>query len=189
MVRSVESVHHPAPMADTSEQLLRVFIDQAPVPIAMLDREMRYVAASRRWCSDYRFGEKNIRGLSHYELFPDMPERWRDIHQRALNGEIISCDEDRFERADGEIQWLRWELRPWYSTSGQGGFTIFAEDISKRIRDREQILRRNAELEQRMSERNAQLEENAARLRAALDEVDGLRQELRERTIRKPRAG
>ena len=127
-------------MADTSEELLRVFTDQAPVAIAMLDRDMRYVAASRRWLSDYVFIDKNIRGLSHYEVFPDIPERWRDIHQRALNGEIISCDEDRFDRAHGGAQWLRWEVRPWYSNVGLGGFTILAEDITRRIRDRERVL-------------------------------------------------
>jgi PAS domain S-box-containing protein len=163
MACSFDLPHHPAPMTDTSAQLLRVLIDQAPVAIAMLDREMRYIAASRRWISHYRFGTKNIRGLSHYELFPDMPERWRDIHQRALNGEIIFCDEDRFDRADGEVQWQRWEVRPWYASGAQGGFTIFTEDITQRVRDREQLLALNAE-----------------QLRAALAEAEGLRGQLRE---------
>lgn len=162
-------------MADNSEALLRVFIDQASVPIAMLDREMRYVAASRRWLSDYGLGGRSIRGLSHYDLFPDIPERWRDIHQRALNGEIVSCDEDRFDRADGKTEWQRWEVRPWYTSEGQGGFTIFSEDITARIREREHVVTLNAQLQQRLSECSAQLEDNAARLQAALQELDALR--------------
>src|SRR6187200_3247750 len=88
-------------MNGDSEELLRLFIDQAPVPIAMFDREMRYIAASRRWVNDYGFGKKKWRGVSHYELFPDIPDRWREIHQRALNGEVVAASEDRFDRADG----------------------------------------------------------------------------------------
>lgn len=161
-----DRVHDPNLMADNSEELLRVFVDQAPVAIAMLDRDLRYVAASCRWRSDYAFVSKNIRGLSHYDLFPDMPERWREMHQRALNGEIISCDEDRFDRADGGVQWLRSEVRPWYANGGQGGFTIFAEDITRRIRERETSRQLNADLE--------------SRLQQAVAEAERLRRELRE---------
>jgi len=84
-------------MQGDSEALLRVFIDQAPVPIAMFDMDMRYIAASRRWVGDYHLDERSWRGVSHYEVFPDLPERWRLIHRRALDGEVISSSEDRFE--------------------------------------------------------------------------------------------
>src|SRR5688572_758764 len=77
-------------MQGDSEELLRSFIDQAPVPIAMFDREMRYIAASRRWVSDYGFNDKSWRGASHYEMFPDLPSRWLAIHRRALYGEACS---------------------------------------------------------------------------------------------------
>ena len=178
-------------ITDNSEDLLRVFIDQAPVAIAMLDMDMRYLAASRRWLSDYGFSDRDIRGLSHYELFPDIPERWLEIHQRALAGEIIACDEDRFERADGAVQWLRWEVRPWYRSEVQGGVIIFAVDITKRKRAEEEhqrdqlrVVQMNAELEQRVLERTAQLEDNVAKLWRALDDADRLRKELREQAIR-----
>ena len=47
-------------MQENSEELLRLFIDQAPVQIAMFDREMHYIAASRRWVTDYGFGETEM---------------------------------------------------------------------------------------------------------------------------------
>jgi len=127
---------------DDSEKLLQLFIDQAPVAIAMFDKEMRYIASSRRWLSDYGLGNQNLYGVSHYDVFPDIPERWREVHRRGLAGEVITSNDDSFVRADGRTQWLRWEVRPWYSKAGLGGIIIFAEDITeqKQAEDRLRVI-------------------------------------------------
>jgi diguanylate cyclase (GGDEF)-like protein/PAS domain S-box-containing protein len=176
-------------MQEDSAELLRLFIDQAPVPIAMFDREMLYIAASRRWVTDYGFGEGKWRGVSHYELFPEIPDRWRAIHQRAQRGEVVAAGEDRFDRADGTVQFLRWEVRPWYRDEVQGGVIIFAEDITERKRSEADIRRINIELEQRVHARTAELEEMVDRLQTALIEAESLRRELREQAIRDPLTG
>ncbi len=114
-----------------SENRLRLFIDHAPAALAMFDREMRYLAASREWFADHRMPEQDLRGRLHYDVFHDIPERWRDIHRRALAGEVLRCEADRVERADGTVQWFRWEVRPWHLASGEvGGILIFSDDIS-----------------------------------------------------------
>lgn len=176
-------------MQEDSAELLRVFIDQAPVPIAMFDCGMLYIAASRRWLTDYGFGERKWRGVSHYELFPEIPDRWRAIHQRALKGEVIAASEDRFDRADGTVQFLRWEVRPWYREEVQGGVIIFTEDVTERKRTEAAIREINLELEQRVHARTAELEEMVDKLQASLIEAESLRQELREQAIRDPLTG
>jgi PAS domain S-box-containing protein len=127
-----------------SEEHLRLFIAHAPVAIAMFDRQMRYVAASRRWLRDYGLGNRDLCGQSHYEVFPDLPDRWRTIHRQGLTGEVITATADRFDRADGTVQWLHWEVQPWYDTTGQGGIIIFTEDISQH-KLAEQTLRESEE--------------------------------------------
>ena len=115
-----------------SERLQRLFIDHAPAALAMFDREMRYLAVSHRWITDYDLGdERAILGRSHYEVFPEIPQRWKEIHQRALGGEVLTADEDEFVRLDGTTQWLRWEVRPWTDAENEiGGIVVFSEDIT-----------------------------------------------------------
>ena len=122
-----------------SEERLRLFIENAPAGIAMFDREMRYAAASRRWRQDYGIAEDFI-GRCHYDLFPDIPQRWREAHQRALAGERVFAERDRFDRADGTSQWLKWEIYPWHTATGEiAGIMIAAEDITEVVRAEEKL--------------------------------------------------
>ncbi|MBP6058429.1 MAG: PAS domain S-box protein [Nitrosomonas sp.] len=140
-----------------SKEQLKLFIEYAPASLAMLDQQMCYLAFSQRWRSDYSLGDCNLLGLCHYDIFPEIGEAWKAIHLRCLAGEVIRADEDRFERADGRVQWLRWEVRPWYLASGTiGGMVIFSEDITHQ-KQTEKTLQLNADLEKRITERTAEL--------------------------------
>jgi diguanylate cyclase (GGDEF)-like protein/PAS domain S-box-containing protein len=124
-----------------SKELLELFIAHAPAAIAMFDRNMCYLAASRRWLDDYGLAGYEIIGRSHYEFATDIPERWKDAHRRGLEGEGSKCDEDPFERPDGTVRWSRWEVVPWREGDGSiGGIILFAEDIT-RHRETDQRLR------------------------------------------------
>jgi diguanylate cyclase (GGDEF)-like protein/PAS domain S-box-containing protein len=128
----VERKRVEAALTETSSRL-QLLIDHAPASIAMFDPQMRYLAASRRWQTDFGLGDAALVGRSHYDIFPEIPARWRDIHARCLQGEIISADEDGFRRADGSMQWLKWDVRPWRTAAQEiGGIVIFSEDITKR---------------------------------------------------------
>ncbi len=117
-----------------------IFLENAPVAAAMFDRDMRYIAASRRWLDDYGLPD-DVTGKCHYDLLP-IPERWKQIHRRVLRGATLSEKEDRFDRRDGSVQWVRWEARPWYSSdSNIGGIIIFADDVTKHVQAREELIK------------------------------------------------
>jgi signal transduction histidine kinase len=62
-----------------------------------------------------------------------MPEGWKEVHRRCLEGETLRAEEDRWDRKDGTTTWVRWDIHPWRTSSGIiGGILIFVEDITHR---------------------------------------------------------
>jgi PAS domain S-box-containing protein len=125
-----------------SEERTRLFAEHAPASVAMFDRGMRYLVASRQWQIDYQLEDQAIIGRSYYDVFPNTPERWREIHRRCLAGAVEKAEADLLERADGTQQWLRWETRPWFdSERGIGGIVMFTQDITQRKQLEESLSR------------------------------------------------
>jgi len=136
-------------------ELLQLFIEHAPAALAMFDRDMRYLAVSLRWKSDYGLGDADIIGRSHYEIFPELPNRWKEVHRRGMKGEAVRGVEECFERMDGSIQWLHWEMLPWRDADGAvGGIVIFSEDITDRVRIEEELRNEKRRLAKRIMELN-----------------------------------
>ena len=67
-------------LLQSREELLKIFVKSVPAGVAMLDRDMRYLQVSDRWCADYSVDSSQVLGRSHYELFPDIPPRWKEMH-------------------------------------------------------------------------------------------------------------
>ncbi|MGA3081332.1 MAG: EAL domain-containing protein [Terracidiphilus sp.] len=122
-----------------SKELLQLFIEHAPAALAMFDREMRYMAVSRRWLENASLTGREVIGRCHYEVHA-VPQRWKDAHRRSLAGETVRAEEDRYERADGSVRWLRWEVRPWRTGDGDlGGIIMFSEDITQQKQAEERL--------------------------------------------------
>ncbi|MGC1246278.1 MAG: PAS domain S-box protein, partial [Spirulinaceae cyanobacterium] len=126
---------------EQERQQLREIITQAPVAMAMLDTQMRYIAYSNKLLQDYNLGDADLRGRSHYEVFPDLLESWKEDLQKVLKGESISYPEDIWQRADGSVLYLRSALHPWYTPDGSiGGVVIVSHQINELVEARETAL-------------------------------------------------
>ncbi|MDJ1173076.1 PAS domain S-box protein [Roseofilum capinflatum] len=122
------------------EELLKLTIRHSPGAIALFDRQMRYIYVSEQWLKLYNIPEAHIIGKSHYEVFPDIPQRWKDIHQQCLAGQIKECAEDPFYRADGSLDWVNWQIHPWYTpTQAIGGIIMFTQVLTGYKKTTEQL--------------------------------------------------
>lgn len=116
-----------------SRDLMQYIIEHNRSAIAIHDKDLKYIYVSQKYLEEYNVKDNNIIGKHHYEVFPDLPQKWREVHQKALKGEVISAEEDLYEREDGSVEWTRWECRPWYDQNKEiGGIIVYTEVITER---------------------------------------------------------
>ena len=140
--RTEEALRH-------SHALMSFVIEHTRSAIAVHDRDLKYVYVSQRYLHEYGVKEADVIGRHHYDVFPDLPQKWRDVHQRALAGEIVSAEDDPYVREDGTVDWTRWECRPWYEANGSiGGIIVYTEVITARKRAEEEVRTNRAILQQ-----------------------------------------
>jgi rsbT co-antagonist protein RsbR len=131
------------------EDLLTFVIKYNPNAIAVLDNNLHFMLASDRFREDYGVTDQKIIGRHHYDVFPEIPQVWRDIHARCLAGAHEFSEDDSFVREDGSVTYNRWDCRPWYNAQGEiGGLTLFTEVTTERKQAEQQLRLAQAALDQ-----------------------------------------
>ena len=114
-------------------------LKHAPLGIAIFDSQMRYLAASRQYLTDQRLPpDLPLIGRRHYDIFPEIPQKWRDLHTRVLTeGVELRHDGDPYVDRDGRTEWIRWSMAPWRTDSGEiGGLVLYTEVVTAGIHAR-----------------------------------------------------
>jgi PAS domain S-box-containing protein len=133
---------------EKSRAQLVTFIQQAPVSIAMFDRNMDYLAVSGRWVTKFGLDYVNLIGMNHYAIFPDVMTQWKTAHEQAIAGTTFEKKEDLLV-IDGSKVWLRWNALPWRDGDDKiGGTIFFVEDITNTKMLENEIIERRIEMEQ-----------------------------------------
>ncbi|HEY3312014.1 MAG TPA: diguanylate cyclase [Anaerolineales bacterium] len=130
----------------TNEQIMKLFVENAPAAIAMFDKDMRYMVASQRYKEEYGLGDQDLIGRSHYEVFPEISEHWKEIHRRCLAGAVEKMEDDPFQRPDGSLDYVRWEIRPWFSNGSEVGGIILISEVTTQRKFAEQALKKSETL-------------------------------------------
>jgi len=135
VLRDVTESHRAAHALARQRQEFLHLMQASPVGIAKLDRNMRYLAVNQSFRDGFRVVDQNLLGCSHCEVFPDIPQHWRDLYQRGLTGEILSGENEQFVRADGSVGTVSWHVFPWFDESDQIGGLVLLTDLSRMRRD------------------------------------------------------
>jgi rsbT co-antagonist protein RsbR len=131
----------------TSQEHIRLFLAHTPISIAMFDHGMRFILISQGWLDGYNLSDRNLIGHTLYEIFPDLPERWKEIHRRCLAGATESAEEDPYPRADGSIQYMTWNICPWYHAPHEiGGIIMVTQDVTQRKLAQDTLRERETQL-------------------------------------------
>ncbi|MDG2532832.1 PAS domain S-box protein [Sphingomonas sp. HITSZ_GF] len=136
-----DKLHLAAKRLEISRRHLTNMARDSSTAIAILDRDMRYIAASKRYLADFRLPEGfQIEGCSHFELFPTiLPER-HEVYRRVLDGEQLSGNGQVVRHADGEVDYIRWNHRPWYDEDDRiAGIVLSSEIVTAELEARRKL--------------------------------------------------
>lgn len=112
------------------DRQLRDLVAHLPTAVAMLDTRLCYLAASESWLSMHHLATSALLGSA----CDDDRGRWAEVHARALRGEVQRSDAEPWTDPAGERRWIRWDARPWRTTSGElGGLVLSREDVTAEV--------------------------------------------------------
>jgi PAS domain S-box-containing protein len=121
---------------------LAAFVKHTPAAVAMLDRDLVYLAVSDRWMQEFKLQDSEVIGRSHFELFAgtitDDYYLWKE---KVLQGEVIGRQEEKVAVPGvDEPQYLSWEMRPWYLYDGGiGGMMVLTQNVTGMVKRREEL--------------------------------------------------
>ena len=122
----------PTPVQQENINHYKPLIEEAPVTIAMFNTGMQFIAVSKSWIAEYNLQNINFVGKTIYEILPDTKRQCEKLHLHCLKGNIYQCDGLSLKKNNGTRCWLKWNIYPWFTLSGEiGGLCIHTEDISK----------------------------------------------------------
>jgi len=142
MARDITERKRAEQAVQREREQFRQIIHHAPVAMALLDRDLRYLAHSARWLRYLGLVPGvSIIGREFYAVSPNLPVRYRAVLERALAGEVVTDPEDAIERGDGTRIYVRWALHPWRGPEGTiDGVVASAQSVDVLVRARQEAL-------------------------------------------------
>ncbi len=122
----------PTDPTEPTERTLRELVGRSPNPMALFDRDSRYLAASRSWEKDWAGSSGLLVGRLHAEAHPELSTHILDAHARVLAGESVTSDGDVVVTPNGVARLGRWSAVPWRraNESDPAGLVASIQDLS-----------------------------------------------------------
>jgi len=123
------------------EPIYQIIVN-APYAVALLNEQLHYVVASRKWIDNFKL-EDPLSGKSLEDLFPMMGPEWMLVYQDALNGNIRKGEADHVISLDGSLQWVRWEVQPYFNNEAKViGLMLYWETLTQQIEQNDALKRK-----------------------------------------------
>lgn len=158
-----------------SRAVLSAFVEHAPAAVAMLDKELNFIAVSNKWLEHHQLTGQKVIGVSYYELFTNADDETRERHKIVLKGSIERKEEDIYKLPGTiEDEYITWEMRPWHQIDGTiGGIMVFTQNITSIIKQREELKVAKLQAEQASGTKSEFLANMSHEIRTPLNGVIG----------------
>ncbi|RMH78744.1 MAG: PAS domain S-box protein [Cyanobacteria bacterium J007] len=179
---SVESIQANADSRCSCREQFCRFVRSLPIPAALLDEQMSYLAVSRSWTRDLYLRESGDEGdptRDDEEDLPDFGAQWQEMYKSCLESGQEQCEMIPDPHDEETTDWVRWQMQPWFDERGNvRGVVVYREVLNPGMGDRcalpsfrdnanaaySSLLRLYKELDKRFQERNRQLQQTNSRL-------------------------
>lgn len=123
------------------EAIMQSFATDVPVPLAMFDKDLNYVAVSNRWKEEFSMNNVDLIGNNLFTISPDIPKERKEIYDNALLGKTyINSDYTLKVEGKEEIQHYDLKVGPWYLTKDEvGGVIISIQNITNAAKINEEL--------------------------------------------------
>jgi PAS domain S-box-containing protein len=127
---------------------LRLWVDSAPLAIALYDREMRFIHVNERWRFDFDgYADGDVVGRSLYDVSPET-RPFEAYHRNCLDGETMTNPRVPIAMLDGRVMHATWTAIPWRDHSGAiGGMLAMFRILDEEGGDRFELVRTQQRLE------------------------------------------
>lgn len=123
------------------EAIMQSFATDVPVPLAMFDKDLNYVAVSNKWKEEFSMNNVDLIGNNLFTISPDIPKERKEIYDNALLGKTyINSDYTLKVEGKEEIQHYDLKVGPWYLTKDEvGGVIISIQNITNAAKINEEL--------------------------------------------------
>ncbi|MDB9312457.1 PAS domain S-box protein [Spirulina sp. CS-785/01] len=128
----------PPPSLDQLNALSFSLIEQLPTAIAVFDPQLCCLVASHRWCEQYPLSQPSPNGQPLAQLLPQHPPHWETALTKTLQGHPQTCDGEWVTRADGQQDWIAWQMQPWQDETGDILGVFWSSEIRTAEKHQEQ---------------------------------------------------
>lgn len=123
------------------EAIMQSFATDVPVPLAMFDKDLNYVAVSNRWKEEFSMNNIDLIGNNLFTISPSIPKERKEIYDNALLGKTY-INSDYTLKVEGKEQIQHYDLKvgPWYLTKDEvGGVIISIQNITNAVKINEEL--------------------------------------------------
>jgi PAS domain S-box-containing protein len=136
-IREMRSIANRTAALKTSEQSFRQIFEEAPIGMAVVGLDDRYLQANAAFCDMLGYSEQELtaRTTSEITYSGDIEESKR-LAQLLLNESVHSCVEKRYVRQTGEVLWATRTACLIRDESGNPRhYLVMVQDITQRKKD------------------------------------------------------